>query len=143
MSLFPSISAAEAAVAADWRWPHFTITELACRCAGRFCSGEYWHDPEFLDALEDMRARAGRVLIITSGHRCDGWNAAVGGVPNSKHKQIAADIWLNGHDRRALLTHAEACGFTGIGLGTSFIHLDRRERPARWYYNGSKQLWQT
>jgi len=143
VSLFPSVSAAEAAIGGDWCWPHFTITELACRCAGRFCRGEYWHDPAFLDALEALRREVGRVLIITSGHRCDQWNAAIGGAPRSQHKQIAADIWLSGHDRHALLSSAEAAGFTGIGRGKTFIHLDRRAVPARWYYKGSAEIWQT
>ncbi|NBC21332.1 MAG: hypothetical protein GVY06_09885 [Alphaproteobacteria bacterium] len=120
---------------ADWRWPHFAATELACNCAGRYCTGRYWHDPAFLDALEDLRARAGhRPLIISSGHRCAQWNAAVGGAPRSLHKTIAADILLSGHDRERLEAAARAAGFTGIGLAARFIHLDRRARPARWTY---------
>lgn len=133
----------QAALAAhpDWRWPHFSARELSCRCAGRFCAGEYWHDPGFLDALEALRAAAGRALVITSGHRCALWNAAVGGAPASMHKTLAADIALAGHDRHALLAAAERCGFTGLGLARSFLHVDRRARPARWYYRGSRPSW--
>lgn len=126
-----------------WRWPHFSIPELACRCGGRFCAGEYWHDPDFLDALEALRARAGRALIVTSGHRCALWNAAVGGAPASQHKRLAVDIALAGHDRHALLEAAVSLGFTGLGLARTFLHLDRRARPARWFYRGSESLWQT
>ncbi|MEM8921607.1 MAG: D-Ala-D-Ala carboxypeptidase family metallohydrolase, partial [Pseudomonadota bacterium] len=71
------------------RWPHFHQAELACRCS-RFCGGEYWHDPDFLDALERLRALVGKPLVINSGHRCAQWNAAVGGAPLSMHKSIAA-----------------------------------------------------
>lgn len=129
------------ALSASWRWPHFSVRELACRCAGKFCNGQYWHDAEFLDALEDLRARAGRPLVLTSGHRCAGWNAAVGGAPLSRHKQIAADIQIAGHSPGALLDAAIGAGFTGLGLGRSFLHVDRRARPARWYYPGSERLW--
>ena len=119
-----------------WRWPHFTVSELACRCAGRFCDGAYWHDPGFLDALEDLRARAGhRPLVITSGHRCALWNAAVGGAPRSMHRTLAVDIALRGREPARLEAAARAAGFTGIGLAGGFIHLDRRARPARWTYS--------
>lgn len=126
-----------------WRWAHFTRAELSCRCGGRFCDGEYVHDPEFLDALEALRAAAGRALVVRSGHRCAQWNALVGGAPLSMHRRIAVDIALAGHDRHTLRAQAERLGFTGIGLGIRFIHLDRRARPAVWYYPGSRTQWQT
>ena len=127
---------------AGWRWPNFTPRELACRCGGRFCAGAYWHDPDFLDALEALRAAIGRPLVVNSGHRCEGWNAAVGGAAQSMHLTIAVDLALAGHDRFALLNAAERLGFTGVGFGKSFIHLDRRAVPARWYYTGSERSWQ-
>lgn len=139
--LYPNPTAANRALSAQWRWPHFSARELSCRCGGRFCGGQYWHDAGFLDALEDMRARAGGPLVLTSGHRCAGWNASVGGAPLSRHKQIAADIRIAGHRRDRLLYAANGAGFTGLGLARSFLHVDRRARPARWYYPGSEKLW--
>lgn len=124
-----------------WRWPHFSLGELACRCAGRFCAGEYWHAPEFLDALEGMRVAVGAPLVLTSGHRCPQWNAAVGGAPRSRHKTLAVDISLTGHDREVLKAAALRNGFTGLGLARSFLHVDRRARPTTWYYARSKALW--
>ena len=126
-----------------WRWPHFTPRELACRCGGRFCAGEYWHAPDFLDALEALRGDIGHPLVINSGHRCAVWNTYVGGVRFSLHRSIAVDISLAGHDRHALLAAAERRGFTGLGLGKTFLHLDRRPRPARWIYPGSEASWRT
>lgn len=126
-----------------WRWPHFSPRELACRCGGHFCAGEYWHDAGFLDALETLRAAMGQPLIVNSGHRCDQWNASVGGAPHSMHRTIAVDLALAGQDRFALLAAAERLGFTGIGLARTFIHLDRRATPARWYYKRSAASWQT
>jgi hypothetical protein len=129
--------------AAGWRWPHFVPRELACHCGGRFCRGEYWHDPDFLDALEALRAAIGQPLVINSGHRCALWNTHVGGAAHSMHRTIAVDIRLAGQDRFALLKQAEATGFIGFGLGPNFLHLDRRAKPTRWFYPGSADAWRT
>lgn len=125
---------------ASWRWPHFTPAELACRCGGRGCRGAYWHNAEFLDALEALRQEMRRPLKINSGHRCAIWNAVVGGVPKSEHRQIAVDIAFQKHDRRELVEAAERLGFTGIGIAKTFLHLDRRETPARWIYPGAEDV---
>ena len=126
-----------------WRWPNFTIAELACRCSGRFCDSAYWHDPVFMDALQELREQIGKPIVIHSAHRCPQWNAAVGGAPLSQHKRLAVDISVAGHDRQTLLSRSCALGFTGLGLARSFLHLDRRRIPAKWYYSGSERLWQT
>lgn len=140
--LFKSSSDAYSALNASWRWPHFSVPELACRCGGRFCQASYWHDPDFLDALEALRTLVGRPLIITSGHRCAQWNAAIGGAPLSQHKKIAVDIALSGHDRFALRDAALQNGFRGQGLARTFIHLDRKAKSATWFYGRSKEVWQ-
>ncbi|HEX8569890.1 MAG TPA: D-Ala-D-Ala carboxypeptidase family metallohydrolase [Caulobacteraceae bacterium] len=129
-----------------WRWPHFAPRELACRCAGRFCAGEYFHDAAFLDALEQLRDAVGRPLTVASGRRCRLHNAAVGGAPLSMHaRTLAADISVAGWDdeaRRRLLVSARALGFAGVGYGRTFLHLDRRARPAEWdYARGGAKRW--
>lgn len=125
------------------RWPNFSPVELSCKCRGRFCDGEYWHDPDFLDALQKLRVTLGRPVIVNSAHRCHLWNAAIGGAPLSMHKTLAVDIRLAGFDRHVMLNTAKKLGFKGIGLATNFIHLDRRKIPAIWYYQGSHASWQT
>ncbi len=140
---FESVSDAYPALAVAWRWPNFSMAELACRCRGRFCRGEYWHAPQFLDRLQALRDAVGAPLRLTSAHRCDLWNAAIGGAPASFHKHLAVDIDLAGHDRHALLSEARAQGFRGLGLARSFLHLDLRRQPATWFYKGSASLWQT
>lgn len=130
-----------------WHWPHFSPEELACKCGGKYCGGEYFHDPEFLDALEALRADVGRPLVINSGHRCEGHNAAVGGAvpsktsPGSMHLKIATDISLRGHDRHKLRDKAISRGFTGRGYGRTFLHLDRRKATATWFYGDSANAW--
>lgn len=141
--LYPSIAAAEAALEKRWAWPNFRVSELACRCGGRFCGGAYWHAPDFLDRLQSLRAASGRPLIVSSAHRCPQWNAAIGGAPLSRHKTMAVDVLLRGHDRDALRVMAQAAGFTGFGLAQRFLHLDTRPQPALWFYPGSIDLWQT
>lgn len=125
----------------QWRWPNFSPTELSCKCSGQFCDGEYWHDVAFLDHLQGLRDDMQRALDVTSGHRCLRWNIAVGGAQHSQHLRIAVDIRLQGHDHVSLLEKADKRGFTGIGLAKTFIHLDRRANPARWYYRGAEPLW--
>lgn len=125
-----------------WRWPNFSIAELACRCGGRFCDRAYWHDSDFLDQLQALRDQIGKPLIVTSAHRCPQWNAYVGGAPRSRHKRLAVDIALTGHDRGELYRRSRALQFTGFGLARSFLHLDRRRHPATWFYTGSEKLWQ-
>ena len=141
----------DAPAGAAWRWPHFSARELACRCAGRYCEGEYFHHPGFLDALEVLRAATG-ALTVNSGRRCALHNAAVGGAPLSQHKVgIACDVRLAGHDPAALARAAVASGFRGLGFGRSFLHLDARVRPPGWrrawrvpngfHYPGAKDAW--
>lgn len=124
---------------AAWRWPHFKPTALACKCR-RHCRGEYWHDPDFLDALERLRAQAGPVRI-NSGRRCRRHNAAVGGATRSLHTLgVAADVSLKGHDRAKLARAAVRAGFTGLGFGRAFLHVDLG--PARrWTYPGAPPAW--
>lgn len=141
--LYPSTQAAKAALSAHWRWPHFSVAELACRCGGRFCKSEYCHDSDFLNALEALRETVGRPLIVNSGHRCAQWNARVGGAPHSFHKHMAVDLSLIAQDRFSLRDGAIALGFNGIGMARTFLHLDRRPRPARWFYKGARPLWET
>jgi len=111
------------------RWPHFSEREIACPCCGEI---RIW--PEALDALESLRAGLGTPLHVTSGHRCALHNARVGGAPLSLHKRLAFDVALAGHDPARLLALARAAGFTGFGFGRTFLHLDTRARPARWFY---------
>jgi len=138
---------------AAWRWPHFSLRELGCKCAGRYCQGEYYHDTLFLDRLEALRAAVGRPLRINSGRRCPLHNAAVKGASASQHRlRIGVDINVAGWpaaDRRKLLVAIHALGFGGIGYGLRFLHLDPRPmkangRPAQWdYQKGGMAQWKS
>jgi zinc D-Ala-D-Ala carboxypeptidase len=87
-----------------------------------------------------MRAIAGP-LKINSAHRCRGHNAAVGGARASMHmRAIAADIALEGHDRKGLEAAARRAGFRGLGYGRTFLHVDLGVRRA-WTYPGAMPAW--
>ena len=66
--------------AAAWRWPNFSPAEIACRGTGKLLV-----DDAALDALQALRTRLGKPLIIRSGYRSPEHNRAVGGAKASKH----------------------------------------------------------
>ncbi len=94
--------------------------------------------------LQTMRDILGKPLNITSGFRGAKLNRAVGGVSNSQHLYgRAADISVANHDRRELVEAALRAGFTGIGLGRTFLHVDTRAAPLTvWQYQAdATKLW--
>lgn len=126
------------------RWPHFTPRELACRCGGRFCKGEYFHHETFLDRLEALRELSGEALLLNSARRCKKHNAAVGGATRSQHTlAMAADISLTGLSATKLARDALRAGFTALGFGRSFLHVDIREERTAFHYPGADQAWRT
>jgi len=92
----------------------------------------------FISRLEKLRQAYGRGLVVTSGFRCLPYNKAVHGAADSRHTYgDAADIMVeNAMDRYDLIHHALTLGFTGIGVGANYLHLDIRETdtPLMWVY---------
>lgn len=121
------------------RWPNFTPKELSCMC--KFCRGELYFDEQSFDAIQMLRHLVERVVFINSGHRCIAHNKLVGGVKQSEHLKMAFDVALAGHVHKNLLKSAVQAGFTGIGLYSTFIHLDLG-RKRHWFGGGSApQIW--
>ncbi|WP_445360396.1 D-Ala-D-Ala carboxypeptidase family metallohydrolase [Microbulbifer sp. EKSA005] len=120
-----------------WHWDNFSPDEpnLACPCCGEF----YLHRPS-MDALQFTRDEIRRPLKINSGHRCALHNARVGGAALSRHKLIAFDISLSGHNRFVLREACRRAGFTGFGYYQTFLHVDMGRRRY-WYGAGAKKLW--
>lgn len=113
-----------------WRWPHFAPAELACRGDGLL-----WMDERALDALEAVRRRLGVPLIVTSAYRSPEHNRRVGGARASQHLLGRAfDIRCDNIAAEALIDAALREGFRGIGTypDHGFVHIDFREKPARW-----------
>lgn len=111
------------------RWPNFTPAEMMCKCG----CGELVVDAIALDALQAMRDEVG-ALVIDSAHRCKAYNASIGGAPDSKHLGLAFDVALGTHTPRIFHDAALRAGFSGIGYGETYLHLDTRGDPSRWHY---------
>lgn len=119
----------------QWRWPHFKPEELACRGTGKLLI-----HPESLDALEKLRERLGGApMILNSAYRSPEHNRDVGGAKASQHLTGRAfDVSMLNHDPMHFENAAQACGFRGIGHypASGFMHIDTREKPARWHGAG-------
>lgn len=130
------------------RWPNFTSAELGCRNGNypnrtkcRFCGGDYYHSPEFLDKAQAMRNALGHAVHFNSAHRCRRSELAVGGSMN-EHRRIAGDVLILNNDRHEMLNVARDVGFTGVGKYRGFIHLDiRTVRKGEWFGRGAERFW--
>lgn len=125
--------------------PHFVVEEFDCHDGSKVQRRDY----AGLEALcriylEPMRAKYGPVKVM-SGYRSRAHNAAVGGARNSFHvytihdgNDQAADIicargnptqwastlnWLRNHKRN---------GKGGLGIYSTFCHIDMRDYKANW-----------
>lgn len=110
---------------------HFTREELQCDCCKQAPM-----ESAFLARLEEFRVKWGKPMNITSGYRCQKENERVGGVPGSMHlRGRAVDVAVSPLDRYAFVKLAYDVGFTGIGIGKNFIHVDDRENGCNlWKY---------
>ena len=111
---------------------HFSRSELQCRCCGRLQI-----DSRLLDGLELLRNLAGTPVLVHAGYRCEQHNHEVGGVPHSEHvRGWAADVALPGVSLQRMYELALAVPeFAEGGIGVydgGFLHVDVRERCARW-----------
>jgi len=105
--------------------PNFIAREFICPC----CYKEGIKDDLVfhLQMAHDMLP-VHRVIIITSGYRCEEHNRdpKVGGKETSSHlKGLAADIKCDDSAYRFILIKALLkVGFARIGIGKDFIHVD-------------------
>jgi zinc D-Ala-D-Ala carboxypeptidase len=120
---------------------HFKESEFDCPCEKG--SGEKM-DIGFIIKLDKCRELAGIPFKITSGYRCEEYNEklrqkGLKASKNSSHlKGVAADIAVkNSGDRYKIIQSALRVGFTRIGIGKNFIHLDTDENKSQdviWHY---------
>ncbi len=105
---------------------YFTLQEFKCHHCGELPPGGM--SPVLLQKLDDLREMLGNPIIVSSGYRCPIHNSNVGGVSNSQHVLgRAADIWSPGISPGYLAKLAERVGFDGIGIYSSWIHVDCRD----------------
>ena len=82
---------------------------------------------DFLHKLDEARAIAGVPFKITSGYRTPQHNLDVGGRIGSCN---------NSADRQKIINALISVGFTRLGIGKTFIHVDNdKDKPsAIWLY---------
>jgi len=94
---------------------------------------------ELISMLDVARKKYGKSMVINSGYRTAKHNKKVGGKPASSHtKGLAVDIaCANSIDRFLLGGILREVGFTRIGMGSTFIHVDIDKEKAQkvlWTY---------
>ena len=121
---------------------HFAVREFACRGGGDVVL----IDDRLVSALEALRRRFGRPVLVSSGYRSLAYNTKIGGAKNSQHmKGTAADVRMTGVAARDMAVAAEdalasmgiAGGvglyeYSGANASRSFCHVDVRDKRARW-----------
>jgi len=121
---------------------YFSDEELACKHCGVNGTTQ-----GLRDALDQFREAAGAPVIVDDAYRCPVHNAQVGGVPHSQHVEgNAADIRIHGLTAADLYKIALTVpAIHGIGRADhqDYLHVDVREKPAKWCYapNGREVAW--
>jgi len=96
-------------------------------------------DSDFLRMLDTAREAAGVPFSVTSGLRCEVYNATLEhSKPTSSHLTgHAADIATpDSKTRLAVLQGLHIAGFTRLGVAKTFIHCDNdpKKSAAAWVY---------
>lgn len=101
---------------------YFKDSEFACKCGCK----EAKMDEDFVKRLDKAREFAGIPFKINSGYRCAKHNKAVKGSPTSSHLAgLAVDISATTSASKFAIVNALLdVGFTRIGVGNSFVHVD-------------------
>ena len=110
---------------------NFKVSEFACKDG----SDTVFISPYLVMVLQKIRDHFAKPVIITSAYRNDAYNKKVSGADFSQHKYgMAADIYISGVSPEKIAAHVETimpnCG--GIGIYSSFVHVDVRTARARW-----------
>lgn len=112
---------------------YFRRIEFACKCG---CDTNGISDT-FVQQLENARHHTGP-MIVNSGYRCKNHPESVKRPTSSHIKGIAADIKVrNSRERYTHLNGLIRAGFTRIGIGKDFIHVDADKDKApmvAWMY---------
>ena len=103
---------------------NFNTSEFSCKC-GSCGSSENKMDLDFLSSLQYARDVAGRRFNITSGFRCANHPESVKRPTSSHIIGLAADIATpDSTYRHAVVRALIRAGFSRIGIGKSFVHVD-------------------
>lgn len=110
---------------------NFKVKEFACTDG----SDPIFVAPKLVEVLQKIRTHFGKPVSVNSGYRTVTKNKAVGGATYSQHLYgTAADISVSGVTPKQVAAYAETLlsGTGGIGIYSSFVHVDVRETKSRW-----------
>lgn len=116
---------------------NFSLHEFECRDGSHLVK----LDEELILKLQRLRNAIGKPITVNSGYRTPEYNKQVGGSPNSQHLYgKAADIAAQGMKPLDVARLAEKIGFDGIGVYSTFTHVDVRGIKARWGWPEAVQV---
>lgn len=110
---------------------NFRVKEFACTDG----SDPIFIDSELVNVLQKIRTHFGKSVTITSAYRTPTKNKACGGSPYSQHLYgRAADVKISGVSPKKVAAYAETLlkNKGGIGIYSTFTHIDVRSTKARW-----------
>lgn len=110
---------------------NFRVKEFACTDG----SDPIFIDTELVTVLQKIREYFGKPVTITSAYRTPTKNKACGGSTYSQHLYgRAADIRISGVSPARVAAYAEILlkNKGGIGIYSTFTHIDTRPNKSRW-----------
>lgn len=113
---------------------NFSVSEFKCNDG----SDTVKIDLKLAALLQEIRNHFGKPVIINSAYRTASYNKKMGGSSNSLHLYgKAADIRIDGVSPTAIARYCESLGVKGIGLYSTFVHVDTRTTKYYWKTSGS------
>lgn len=110
---------------------NFQVKEFACSDG----TDTIFISSLLVGVLQKVRDHYGKAVHINSAYRTETHNKKIGGATYSQHKYgIAADIHIDGVAPKELAAYVETLLPTsgGIGIYSSFVHVDVRRTKSRW-----------
>lgn len=110
---------------------NFKVKEFACNDG----SDVVFIAPELVEVLQKIRDHFNASVTVSSGYRTPGYNKKVDGAAYSQHQYgTAADIKVKGVAPKTVAAFAETLlpKKGGIGIYTTFTHVDVRKIRSRW-----------
>lgn len=127
----------------------FTLKALKIRMALRYFSPIEFEkacpschieqmEPKFLQMVDELRDKCGFPLVINSAYRTKEWDLERGRTGSGYHTfGRAVDIACTDVAKRGVIVqNALDLGFKGIGISSTYVHLDNRGSsvPRIWTY---------
>lgn len=110
---------------------NFKVREFACTDG----TDPIFIATELVNVLQKIRTHFGKSVTITSAYRTPTKNKACGGTTYSQHLYgMAADIKVSGVSPKKVAAYAETLlpKSGGIGIYSTFTHIDVRATKSRW-----------